>query len=173
MNRLRLIGLKAALSAMITNSITNEMGGQERTSNQNRSNLAHAESRRQRVVACVSLLLLLLIFGVFVGIGFFQMKAAAKQSAQMSLLRELAIEIDEYQQAHGQYPETLEILPIRQPLPDGADRSLLPLFHYKTDGETYLLHTVGAFTQDEIHAISEKGRVRIHRMKASEKRSSP
>jgi hypothetical protein len=72
---------------------------------------------------------------------------AAEESAQLALLDEAEKLLAAYHRAHGHYPDTLEELAFTYP--DGGDRSTLDSLEYDSDGEYYLVKTIGAFSGEE------------------------
>lgn len=86
--------------------------------------------------------------------GFQQAKLIAKESAQLTLCREIGPLLEQHRREHGRYPESLHELPVTYP--DGGDRKLLDEIEYRSDGDHYRFRVRRAATKEWFEACGPK-----------------
>jgi hypothetical protein len=88
-----------------------------------------------------------LLVGTYAATMFHSAHLLAEESAQRALLDEAAALLDAYHREHGRYPESLQQLAFTYP--DGGDRSTLESLEYNSDGEYFIVKTIGASSGKE------------------------
>lgn len=89
----------------------------------------------------------MLLVGTYAAMMFRSAQLVGEESAQRALLDEAAALLDVYHREHGHYPESLQQLAFTYP--EGGDRSTLESLEYNSDGEYFIVKTIGASSGQE------------------------